>query len=652
GDLNVSDTPNSQGTLYLDGGLVRGNIVFIGKAGGTKGVVQQTGGELRSNAYFNIGTAGGSVGEYHLDGGTLWASSDLNVSDQGNSTGTLYLNDGMARGQNVYVGKSAGTLGTVVQNGGQMVANGDLHIASNDTSTGNYTLNDGQIIVNGGVLHVGDRGTGTLTQTGGGITTANWFVIGQGGNKTSVYNMSGGTLDVNTNGGGEKFQIGVWDTVNANFNVGGDAQVNVHNSMLQVGGDHGGAQGQVTQGGTSTLRAVDGANVVVGWTGPGTYTLEGSALLQTPQLVLAQNGGSTGTFNLQGDGTLEANQITQGGGSANFNMTGGTLRTTQVTFALTNSGGTLDVGGITSPGLIRTWYDGNAPTDTVPPENWNSAADPNFWDADIDGDTNWGGGDQPPKGVPNLGVGGGDAWDYYSLVYTGQFHVPSTGTVAFREEVDDSVAMFVDGTRILWDFEDTGTIDGTPGSPWTTHTEGSIALTEGWHNIEIRLADHWGGQGGPVLWDPAGGTAWQTLAGSTLRTNRDDGIGTTLVNGDYTQEAAGTLLIDVDAATMEADKLIVTGTLNAGGTLDVSLVDDLLPPFGSTFDILDFTDVGSEFDAFVNSPLPPAVYWDLSNLYTTGEITLAVPEPTTGALALLGGLAMAAMAVVRRRRWR
>jgi hypothetical protein len=75
-----------------------------------------------------------------------------------------------------------------------------------------------------------------------------------------------------------------------------------------------------------------------------------------------------------------------------------------------------------------------------------------------------------------------------------------------------------------------------------------------------------------------------------------------------------------------------------GGTLELAFADDmnLASQVGRTLDLFDWTGVTPSGTFSISSPYA----WDLSNLYTTGEVTLtAVPEP--GAL-LLSSVALSA----------
>lgn len=117
---------------------------------------------------------------------------------------------------------------------------------------------------------------------------------------------------------------------------------------------------------------------------------------------------------------------------------------------------------------------------------------------------------------------------------------------------------------------------------------------------------------------------------------------------DYTQAGGGVLSIDLDAASGTADKLIVPGTLTLGGTLQVNLLSGE-PAIGSSFDIMDFGTLVGRFDAL---DLPAfslsAVYWDTTQLYTAGILSVAVPEPSAATLLAMGALGLAL--VLRRQR--
>ena len=105
----------------------------------------------------------------------------------------------------------------------------------------------------------------------------------------------------------------------------------------------------------------------------------------------------------------------------------------------------------------------------------------------------------------------------------------------------------------------------------------------------------------------------------------------------------------------EYDAVHVSGALTLlGGTLDVSFLDGFAAGAGDSFDILDFASLSGTFSALHLPALGGGLYWDSSNLYATGALSVqAVPEPATVCAAarraaVAGGCAGAIPARVRR----
>jgi uncharacterized protein YjbI with pentapeptide repeats len=99
------------------------------------------------------------------------------------------------------------------------------------------------------------------------------------------------------------------------------------------------------------------------------------------------------------------------------------------------------------------------------------------------------------------------------------------------------------------------------------------------------------------------------------------------VDQHLTMGPGGTLRIMFEADAWDSTISFATGIpVTLGGTLELTFADDvnLASQVGRTFDLFDWTGVNPVGAFAVSSPYA----WDLSNLYTTGEVTLtAVPEP-------------------------
>ncbi|MFM1902141.1 MAG: hypothetical protein RLZZ440_41, partial [Planctomycetota bacterium] len=97
-------------------------------------------------------------------------------------------------------------------------------------------------------------------------------------------------------------------------------------------------------------------------------------------------------------------------------------------------------------------------------------------------------------------------------------------------------------------------------------------------------------------------------------------IGTMTVEGDFTQQAGATLAIQL-FSTSSYDRLEVGGSLNAGGTLAVTLASGSATlQAGDGFDVFDFHSVSGVFDAFSVPELAEGLSWNTFGLLTTGEL--------------------------------
>lgn len=124
--------------------------------------------------------------------------------------------------------------------------------------------------------------------------------------------------------------------------------------------------------------------------------------------------------------------------------------------------------------------------------------------------------------------------------------------------------------------------------------------------------------------------------------------GTLTVLGDYTQHPDGSLEIEIagTTASSEHDVLVVAGTANLAGELNVILMEDMngnpyMPSAGDKFEILRLGHVNGSFDSIVLPNLDTGLAWDMSDLYSLGTLAV-VPEPGSLAMLLMGGILLAA----------
>jgi hypothetical protein len=98
-----------------------------------------------------------------------------------------------------------------------------------------------------------------------------------------------------------------------------------------------------------------------------------------------------------------------------------------------------------------------------------------------------------------------------------------------------------------------------------------------------------------------------------------DATGLTHVQGNLAMNAGSIALELGGVATGEFDRLVVDGTLAAGGMLRLSLVEEFSPTAGDVFDVLDFSLATGQFN--VDLPLlDPGLAWNDDDLLVTGEM--------------------------------
>jgi autotransporter-associated beta strand protein len=113
-------------------------------------------------------------------------------------------------------------------------------------------------------------------------------------------------------------------------------------------------------------------------------------------------------------------------------------------------------------------------------------------------------------------------------------------------------------------------------------------------------------------------------------------IGTLTISGNLTLNGISSMELDRTGPAI-SDEINVSGSLDFGGTLNVSLLGGSLQ-LGDTFDLFDAGSVTGTFDGGVNLPaLGGDWYWDTGSLYTLGSIQV-LPEPSSATFALLAAL--------------
>ncbi len=119
------------------------------------------------------------------------------------------------------------------------------------------------------------------------------------------------------------------------------------------------------------------------------------------------------------------------------------------------------------------------------------------------------------------------------------------------------------------------------------------------------------------------------LQGGTLISSGDfapgDSAGTLNIQGTYTQDASGSLSIEIGGLTAGGnyDQLAVTNIANLDGTLDISLIDEFTPSEGQVFTVLTASSVSQTFSNIHQPPdMPNDLFFRVT--YLASSVTLTV----------------------------
>jgi hypothetical protein len=74
----------------------------------------------------------------------------------------------------------------------------------------------------------------------------------------------------------------------------------------------------------------------------------------------------------------------------------------------------------------------------------------------------------------------------------------------------------------------------------------------------------------------------------------------------------------------EHDQLNIAGKASLDGALEVTLIGGFNPSAGNTFDILNWGSLNGSFDTINLPALSPGLMWNVSQLYTLGELKIAL----------------------------
>ena len=234
---------------------------------------------------------------------------------------------------------------------GGLRANDDLRIGFDAGGTGVYNLSDGELEV-GDSMTIGHFGSGRFNMTGGFVSKAGFITIGNNPGSAGTFTMSGGVV---TQSFGD-LEIG--DEATGVFQISGGTFNVAPGRFLSLGNRRGGSgtatisgtavvnAPEVTVGGnldavqtgTSSVQGIgvlninggelnDDDDLLIGHLGNGTVNMTAGLISHSGWIVLGDEVGSAGTFNMSGGTVNQSFGELQIGdaGTGRYNQSGGTV---------------------------------------------------------------------------------------------------------------------------------------------------------------------------------------------------------------------------------------------------------------------------------------------------------------------------------------
>jgi T5SS/PEP-CTERM-associated repeat protein len=437
------------------------------------------------------------------------------------------------------------------------------------SSTG--TLNVSGAGMNYSQLVIGYQGMGSMKISGGthvtGTATAQCYIgyTGTAGNHGELTVTGAGSM-LSAN------YIYVGDEGEGNFmTISSGAQVST-GTQSYIGWDSSSRGTVFVDGAGSNWSS---ASLFVGHYGSGGLEITNGAQVSALDAIIGDKDGSSGTVTIDGAGSKLTSgefgplQIGNSGSATVFVSHGGAL-VHQGGASLGGDGFTSSIGTIIIDGAGSTWTGGS----------------------------------------PEIGNG--------TLSITDGGTVSTTGTTDVGFEPFTVASATVDGN----------------GSTWTMTGGMNLGTNLGRGTVTVRN----GGLvsvGSPIAIGALGKiTGDGTISGAVTNGGvvaPGSTIGALHITGSYTQSAAGTLEIELAGTTpgTKFDRLVVSGSVTLGGTLNVALLNGFMPA-GASFDILDWGSLTGTFSSLQLPTLPNGLQWNTSQLYTAGVLSVGVPGDFNG----------------------
>lgn len=612
-DLFLGGTGYGELTLE-DGATVNTSAIYLG--GGSSATV-----DIRSGATLNADAVAFGSGSVVSDAGAL------NI-DSGGSLNT----DTMTLGQSFQVGQAAVS---VDGSGSALAVDSLLAVGANSRLTirngaranvgaggllaikdgGRVTLsNAGTTFVSGfgGSIAVGESGAGTLLVEDGATVSSSGGVIG-----TTAGSMGTATLAGNGSS---------WNLFDMTVGEAGSGLLNIESgaSVLSVSsvaiGNLAGSDGAATVSGAGSSWTSNG-NLMVGINGAGSLSVENGASVTSQQSHIGDFYGSTGTVTVTGAGSSwTSNNLirvgNQSSGTLNIENGGSVINlSTGASIGNFASGnGTVNVRGAGSSWSVshQDVYVGYFGTGELNIENGGSVNN-------IDGYLGFRAGS---NGTANVG-GAGSTWTNTGNLYVGG----GAGTPGGNGTLNINAGATVTVANQL-EIQSTGTVNLAGGTldADTINAAGNFNMTGGSLNANAFIGDlaNQGGTLGP-----------------------GDGFGPLTIAGDYSQDTASSLIMEI--GSVGHDVLNVSGTATLGGTLILDVQNPLSWQVGDSIDLLFAHFIFGQFDSVTGYELADELYFVVS--YDANMVTATVAAvPVPAALWLFSSALIGLVGVSRFKR--
>lgn len=447
--------------------------------------------------------------------------------------------------------------GTLIVNGGGVVTSAWGEIASQTGTTGITTIfgAGSRWDMPGSVTAVGLRGIGIMSIVSGGVVTSGYAEIG---------GMAGAYGSVGVSGAGSRWDVGSHILVGTNsmgvLDIQAGGTVTAQRMIL---GRHVGSSGELTVNGTLDIEA-DGTYLYVGYDGPGEATINGSLTVTDP-------GGTIGGD----DGYVNVGAFAGAPGLLTINSGGSLSCSAQLQLG--------SLAGAHGEVVINT---GGTAISRLAASSPSGAA-----------------GNVARDGTGIMTIAGG-LWNCLDGALNVGFNNGSNGTMTITSGGE---ALSIGGS-IGRSAGANGTveIDGA-GSNWTSSATLNVGVG-GTGSLSVL--------GGGLAEAPqivigangtAGGTGMLTADVSNSGVVRPgdrpgpSDVGTLTIDGNYTQESGGRLIVDVGGTGAgQFDLLNASGIIDLGGTLQINLVSGFQPVGGEQIVIIANGSVLNNFDTIIS----------------------------------------------------